>query len=258
MLNERVAPVGRKWMWTDDTIMSVSIVENLAAQGGIECESLAKAFGERYNADAGRGYGRGAHQVLDAIWHGLPFDVAARLLFEGQGSMGNGGGMRSAPIGAYFCADLDAVVEHARKSALPTHAHPEGAAGAIAVAIAAARVFAGERDARALLEAVVERTPAGETRSRLARAIPMLRAEPLTVATELGNGANVIASDTIPFAVWCAATHLADYAGALWACGDVGGDIDTTCAIAGGIIVGAVGVEGIPLEWRNSREALPA
>ena len=258
MLNDRVVPVGRQWMWTDDTIMSVSIVDNLAAHGGIDCTSLAKAFGDRYNADAGRGYGRGAHQVLDAIWHGLPYDVAARLLFDGQGSMGNGGGMRSAPIGAYFCDDLDAVVEHARRSAAPTHAHPEGAAGAIAVAIAAARVFAGERDPRAVLEAVVERTPAGETRSRLARAIPMLDAEPLTVATELGNGAQVISADTIPFAVWCAATHLEDYAGALWACGDVGGDIDTTCAIAGGIVVGSVGVAGIPVEWRNSREALPA
>ena len=258
MLNERVAPVGRRWMWTDDTIMAVSIVENLAAHRGIECESLAKAFGDRYTADAGRGYGRGAHQVLDAIWHGMPYDAAARLLFDGQGSMGNGGGMRSAPIGAYFMEDLDAVVEHARRSAAPTHAHPEGIAGAIAVAVAAARVFAGERDPRALLEAVIERTPAGETRSRLVRAIPLLREEALTVATELGNGAQVISADTIPFAVWSAATHLDDYPGALWACGDVGGDIDTTCAIAGGIVVGATGLAGIPVEWRNSREPLPA
>jgi ADP-ribosylglycohydrolase len=85
----------------------------------------------------------------------------------------------------------------------------------------------------------------------------MLRAEPITVAAELGNGSAVIASDTIPFAVWCAATHLADYAGALWACGDVGGDIDTTCAIVGGIVVGATGLDGIPADWRTSREPLP-
>lgn len=258
MLDARAAPVGRTWMWTDDTIMAVSIVENLAAHGHIDSASLATAFGDRYTADAGRGYGRGAHQVLDAISHGMPYDVAARLLFDGQGSMGNGGGMRSAPIGAYFCTDLAAVVDNARRSAAPTHTHPEGVAGAIAVAIAAARVFAGERDPRALLATVVEYTPVGETRSRLARAIPMLGAEPLTVATELGNGAAVTSADTIPFAVWAAATHLGDYPAALWACGDVGGDIDTTCAIAGGIVVGAVGLAGVPAEWRNSREALPA
>jgi ADP-ribosylglycohydrolase len=108
-----------------------------------------------------------------------------------------------------------------------------------------------------LLETVVEHTPAGPTRDGLRRAIALLRAEPITVAAELGNGSRVIASDTIPFAVWCAATHLDDYAGACWACASVGGDIDTTCAMVGGIIVGAVGLAGIPAEWRASREPLP-
>jgi ADP-ribosylglycohydrolase len=257
-LDARTAPVGRTWMWTDDTAMALSIVEVLLARGGIDEEMLAQGFARRYNADAGRGYGRGAHQVLDLLWHGMPYASAARTLFDGQGSMGNGGGMRSAPIGAYFMEDLAAVVEHAKRSAAPTHAHPDGIAGAVAVAIAAARVFAGERDPRALLEAVVEHTPAGPTKTNLSRAIRLIGAEPLTVATELGNGSQVIASDTVPFAVWCAATYLADYAKALWACGDVGGDIDTTCAIVGGIVVGAVGAAGIPADWRSSRESLPA
>ena len=55
----------------------------------------------------------------------------------------------------------------------------------------------------------------------------------------------------------CAATHLADYAGGLWACGAVGGDVDTTCAMVGGIVVGAVGLDAIPAEWRAAREPLP-
>ena len=164
--------------------------------------------------------------------------------------------MRAAPVGAYFAGDLDAVVEHAARSAAPTHAHPEGAAGAIAVAVAAASVAAGERDPRAVLETVAARTPAGPTRAGVRRAITMLAAEPVAVAAELGNGSQVLASDTVPFAVWCAATHLHDYAGALWACCDVGGDIDTTCAMVGGIVVGAVGIAGIPAAWRAAREPL--
>ena len=118
-------------------------------------------------------------------------------------------------------------------------------------------MFAGERDGRALLETVVAKTPAGPTRDGVRRAIAMLRAEPITVAAELGNGSNVLCADTVPFALWCAATHLTDYVGALWACGEVGGDIDTTCAMVGGIVVGAVGLEGIPAPWRASREPLP-
>ena len=257
-LGDRTAPIGRRWMWTDDTAMSVSIVEVLAEVGGIDPEKLAHAFVRRYVVDPARGYGRGAHEVLAAIGTGTPFAIAARALFDGQGSCGNGGGMRSAPIGAYFGGDLDAVVDHAARSAAPTHAHPEGAAGAIAIAVAAARVFSGERDPRALLECVVEHTPTGQTRDGIRRSIAMLRAEPITVAAELGNGSRVLASDTVPFACWCAATRLTDYVDALWSCASVGGDIDTTCAMVGGIIVGAVGLAGIPAAWRAAREPLPA
>jgi ADP-ribosylglycohydrolase len=257
-VEHRTAPHGRTWIWTDDTAMATSVVEVLTECEGIDEERLALAFARRYDADSSRGYGRGAHQVLDAIHCGIPYGVAARLVFNGEGSCGNGGGMRSAPIGAYFADDLDAVVAHAARSAAPTHAHPDGAAGAIAIAVAAAAVFAGERDPRALLETVVARTPDGPTRAGLQRAIPMLGAEHVTVAAELGNGSRVLAADTIPFAVWCVATHLDDYAGACWSCVEVGGDIDTTCAMVGGIIVGAVGLSGVPSEWRNAREPLPA
>jgi len=256
-LAQRATPAAKRWIWTDDTMMAISIVEQLQAGGAIDAAELAAGFARRYIADPARGYGRGAHEVLAAIAAGAPYEAAAGALFGGQGSCGNGGGMRSAPIGAYFSDDLDAAVEHAVRSSKPTHAHPEGTAGAIAVAVAAAAVFAGERDPRALLELVVARTPAGATRDGIRRAIPMLRAEPITVAAELGNGSHVLAADTVPFAVWCAATHLDNYAEALWACGDVGGDIDTTCAIAGGIVVGAVGIDGIPAAWRTAREPLP-
>jgi ADP-ribosylglycohydrolase len=257
-LSGRRAPAAKRWMWTDDTAMAISIVDVLRDTGGIDPGVLADAFARRYLADPARGYGRGAHQVLAEIAAGKPFETAARALFGGQGSCGNGGGMRSAPIGAYFAGELETVADHAARSAMPTHAHPEGAAGAVAIAVAAAAVFAGERDGRTLLDTVVAHTPAGATRDGVRRAISMLRAEPITVAAELGNGSNVLSADTVPFALWCAATHLTDYVGALWACGEVGGDIDTTCAMVGGIVVGAVGLEGIPAPWRASREPLPA
>jgi ADP-ribosylglycohydrolase len=255
-LEHRTVPAG-PWMWTDDTAMAVSIVQVLSATGGVDIALLARAFGERYMLEPVRGYGSAAHQILSDIAQGVPCEIAARGVFGGEGSCGNGGGMRSAPVGAYFAGDLDAVVAHAARSAMPTHVHSDGVAGAVAMAVAAAAVFGGERDPRALLETVVARTPPGPTHDGIRRAIPMLRVEHVTAAAELGNGSRVLASDTIPFAIWCAATHLADYTGACWACVDVGGDIDTTCAMVGGIIAGAVGLDGIPAAWRASREALP-
>ena len=256
-VSDRAAPTGRRWMWTDDTAMAISIVEQLAARGEIEPGELARAFARRYVAEPARGYGRGAHEVLAEIGAGVPYEEASRALFRGQGSCGNGGGMRAAPIGAYFAGEPARAAEQAMRSALPTHAHPDGIAGAVAVAVAAAVVFAGERDPRAVLEAAAAYAPAGPTQEGLRRAIPLLRVEPVTVAAELGNGSRVLAADTVPFAVWCAAVHLGDYAGALWGCAFVGGDVDTTCAMAGGIIAGAVGEAGIPAAWRAAREPLP-
>src|SRR5690242_11073747 len=92
-LTERAAPVGRTWKWSDDTAMAISIVEQLAERGGIEPGTLAEAFARRYVAEPARGYGRGAHEVLAAIAAGEPYEDAARALFRGQGSRGNGGGM---------------------------------------------------------------------------------------------------------------------------------------------------------------------
>jgi ADP-ribosylglycohydrolase len=253
-LSDRRTPAAKRWIWTDDTAMAFTIVEVLRAHGAIEPAALAVALAKRYAVEPARGYGRGAHEVLSAIATGTPYEVASRTLFGGQGSCGNGGGMRSAPVGAYFTGDLQAVVDQAARSASPTHAHSEGAAGAIAVAVAAAAVFGGDAIARAVNRRRTLRP--GATRDGVRRSIDAAR-EPITVAAELGNGSHVMAADTIPFAVWCAATHLGDYSSALWACGEVGGDVDTTCAIVGGIVVGSVGVDGIPAAWRSAREPLP-
>ena len=255
-ISERQAPSAKVWRWTDDTAMALSIVDVLAAHGAIDEAALAAAFAERYVREPARGYGGGAHQILGALAAGVPYRSAARLVFDGEGSCGNGGGMRSAPIGAYFADDLARVVEHAAHSAAPTHAHPDGVAGAIAIAVAAALATRGERDPARLIAGVAEHTPPGPTRDGLARAQKLVGGDAMLAAVSLGNGSRVISSDTIPFAVWCGAHHLTDYAEALWTCGMVGGDVDTTCAMVGGIVVGAVGLVGIPETWRSAREPL--
>src|SRR5436190_977978 len=89
------------------------------SHGDTGTAELAQAFARRYIADPARGYGRGAHEVLAEIDAGASYETAARALFHGQGSCGNGGGMRSAPIGAYFAGSLGQVVDHAARSAAP-------------------------------------------------------------------------------------------------------------------------------------------
>jgi ADP-ribosylglycohydrolase len=57
--------------------------------------------------------------------------------------------------------------------------------------------------------------------------------------------------------VWCAARHPDDLLSALWTTAEGMGDVDTTCAIAGGVVGARTGLEGIPTEWLDRREDLP-
>ena len=258
-LSNKQPPPGR-WHYTDDTEMALAIVEVLVRHGGIEQDVLARRFAARCAAEPGCGYGPGALRLLREIIAGADWRVASRASFGGAGSFGNGSAIRVAPLGAYFADDLEEVVRQARASAEVTHSHPEGIAGAIAVAVAAAWVWrtAGDSqplDGTEMLNAILGHLPESATR----RGIEQASQTPLdeweyTAANLLGNGSQITVPDTVPFCLWCAAAHLDSYRDALWAAMHVEGDIDTNCAIIGGIVAGAVGREGIPKDWLRARE----
>jgi len=202
-----------------------------------------------------------AHRILQSIGEGTSWKAAARRAFGGEGSCGNGGAMRSAPIGAYFADDYDRVLFEAKLSAEVTHAHPDGQTGAAAVALGAAWMVREGKTAanagHALIEFVLEHLPQTDTYYRLKKALEIpLELSPHTAASVLGNGTQVIASDTVPFCLWCAARHVGDYTEALWTTLSGLGDRDTTCAIVGGITVLGAGRDGIPADWLNAREQI--
>ena len=250
------------WPYTDDTEMALGIADVLGECGEIDQDRLAKVFADRYVQNPYRGYGSGAHDILSAIHRGTEWRKAAGAVFDGQGSMGNGAAMRVAPLGAWFADDLDMAAAQAQLSAEVTHLHPEGIAGAIAIAVACAgccqAIEAGAVLSRDIFfSQVLNRTPAGATRDGIEIAA-RLPSEMWShdVAARLGNGARITSSDTVPFCLWVASRHLDDYTEALWETIHVGGDIDTNCAIVGGIVALMVGREGLPSEWLKMREEL--
>lgn len=250
------------WNYTDDTEQAMAVVEALDAAGRVEQDDLAARLARRYRARPWRGYGGTSHRILQDIGSGMHWAEAASRAFSGMGSMGNGGAMRVAPLGAWFADDYEAAAEQARLSAQVTHFHPDAQAGAVAVAVAAAwawRVSVGlePADGLRLIQTAWDHTPDGPTREGLARA--------MTIPTDLsvwsavgwlGNGLKLLSEDTVPFALWCAARHPDDFAEAMWATVTGLGDRDTTCAIVGGIVSLSVGSRGLPADWLASRELL--
>jgi ADP-ribosylglycohydrolase len=242
------------WRWTDDTHMALSIVEILQLHQRIDQDELAKAFARRYIHDPRRGYAGGAHKLLGEIAYGGSWRDIAPTLF-GTGSYGNGGAMRAAPIGGFFFNDLKKVAKEAELSAEVTHAHPEGKAGAVAVAIAAA--IAANKPLPTgvdFIKEILPYIPASITKSQIEAAIPIPPEVVLDAIRQLGSGQNVSAQDTVPFCIWSAAHHLNNFETALWHTAKGLGDVDTTCAIVGGIV--ALSAPEIPEAYLKRREPI--
>ena len=244
------------WYWSDDTAMAISIVENLKERGAIDQESLAGRFAERYMNQPWRGYAGHAAELLHSISRGMHWRQASVMKWP-EGSWGNGGAMRAAPIGAFFDGDPEQAAAEAELSAEITHAHIEGRAGAIAVAAAAAIVAASPQgEPPDLIEQVADFTPESETKTKILLSRGIGPRDVAKAAADLGVGWDISAQGTVPFCIWVAAHYLGTFEGALMLTASMGGDCDTTCAIVGGIV--ASGSSELPAEWLSRRERLPA
>lgn len=256
LLKRRELPPG-SWQWTDDTEMACSVLAVLAEHGRIDQDELARSFAEHHDFD--RGYGPAVNRMLRLIREGGDWRELAAGLFKGQGSWGNGAAMRIAPLGAWYADDPEQATHQAEISSYTTHQHREAVVGCMAVAAAAALAAdpAGPPKPEALLDGVVALVPRSAVGAGLRRARDMLDyGDAATVAAVLGSGRRTSAHDTVPFALWSAARSLGDYERAFWTTAQVGGDVDTTCAIAGGVVA-ATAAGAPPADWLDRTEALP-
>ena len=191
------------WRYTDDTNMALSIYAILRQYGEIVQDLLASSFAGQYHPS--RGYGPAMHGLLGQIQLGILWQKAVKSLFSGQGSYGNGAAMRVAPVGAYFADDLDKVVEQARLSAAVTHAHPEGIAGAIAVAVATGFAWRFRDHEKVpsrteFIDHILPYVPDSIVRAKVRHARDLADGCSVSLAVAaLGNGTGVSAQDTVPF-----------------------------------------------------------
>jgi ADP-ribosylglycohydrolase len=239
------------WSWTDDTEMACSVVAVLREHGHVDQDALAAEFAA--HLDPGRGYGPGAEWRLNQIRNGRAWQEVTET--DGRGSWGNGGAMRVAPLGAWFCDDLPQALRQAELSAVVTHSHFEGIAGTVAVAAAAALRAASPGLAGAdLLDGVIPLVPPGRVRDGLTWALKFSDAG--EAAGKLGTGREMAAHDTVPLALWIAARFADSFTEALWTVARVAEDVDTVGAIVGGVL--AADGSPVPADWHAACEPLPA
>ncbi len=258
-IEERTIPE-TTWEFTDDTVMAISVFEQLERSGTIDQDDLAQQFSINHNKDVNRGYGATARRILREIGEGGNWKVISRNAFEGMGSMGNGASMRVGPIGAYYYDNLNEVKHQAKLSAEITHSNIEGITGAIAVSIATAlatkfNIESTEVSPKNFIESIIKELPDSDTKSKVNKSLSVPYSYNIeTVRNILGDGTKIMVQDTVPFSIWCAAHNLNAFDEALWKAVSILGDRDTICAIVAGITIMSCDEKSIPKDWQNSVE----
>ncbi len=237
--------------YTDDTHMTIGLAEHLVEQGGLVEAELTAHFARRFSQEPWRGYGPGPPRVFAQVERGLPWEEASRSMYGGEGSFGNGGAMRAAPVGIWAARDPALAAGLGRRQAAVTHAHVLGKEGAalIAAGVSLALEFYGPAAFLEGLRSVLESGAYEEALERVEVLLP--DPDPAEVVEMLGNGIEAVRS--VPTAT-CAFLASEDFREAVSFAIGLGGDTDTIAAMAGALAGARDGLSGIPGEWMEMTE----
>ena len=253
---EAVAESAAVLTYTDDTHMMIGIAESLTRSRGFDGEDMAHTFVRNYELEPFRGYGPGPPHIFRLIRAGVAWDEAAHRLYRG-GSYGNGSAMRIAPVGVLYHGNPELLREVAYKSSQITHAHNLGKEGAAlqAYAIALATNLEsqedfGRHDFVAKLTDFVQDTVYQDKLKIIDELIEELNRA--RVIAELGNG--IEAFNSVPTAIYSFLSQPHSFAQAVFNAISFGGDTDTIAAMTGAISGAYLGVDSIPVKWRERLE----
>ena len=248
----------KKFRYTDDTAMAIGLAESIIKKGCLDQQDLGKTF--RYNdeREPWRGYASGPPTIFSIVKQsGSTYAEAARSLFGGTGSLGNGAAMRIVPVGLFFHDSPD-LYEKACMSAAVTHAHPVGKDGAavqaravsLALKLDPKKPFSGEVFMDTLIDSAI--TPQIEEKMRLVQKLINAQSPPSLAAEQLGQ--TVAVHESMPFALFSFLRHPKSFEDCLFCATLNGGDRDTLGAMACAISGAYLGIESIPHSWRQKLE----
>jgi poly(ADP-ribose) glycohydrolase ARH3 len=244
--------------YTDDTAMAIGLAESIVRAGNLDPQHLGDTFRANFKREPWRGYASGPPTVFSLVERrGVSYEEAARTLYGGEGSFGNGAAMRIVPVGLVF-HDAPDLYEQARLSASVTHAHPIGVDGAAVQARAVAQAvqldprepFPGEGFCRDLMGTA--RTPEMQEKLALVRELIVEGTSPPEAARRLGR--TVAVHESLPFALYAFLRHPHSFEDCLLCATLHGGDCDTLGAMACAVSGAYLGVEAIPRAWREKLE----
>jgi poly(ADP-ribose) glycohydrolase ARH3 len=244
--------------YTDDTAMAIGLAESLVEKRGVDPQHLGETFSDNFAREPWRGYAPGPPCIFSMVRQsGITYSDAAKTLFEGKGSLGNGAAMRISPLGLFYHDSPD-LYEQACASSRVTHGHPVGMDGAAVQAFAVAQAvtldpheeFRSGEFIRALIE--FARTPEIQEKMKGISELIAQDVPPDKAAPRLGR--TVAVHESMPFAIYSFLRNPESFEECLFTATLHGGDRDTLGAMAGAISGAYLGVDAIPELWRSKLE----
>ena len=247
-----------EYRYTDDTAMAIGLAQSIIKAKGIDQQNLGDTFSANFEREPWRGYASGPPTIFSLVVNrGISYTEAARVMFGGSGSLGNGAAMRIAPLGLFFHR-ADDLYEKAALSAQVTHAHPVGMDGAAVQAWAVASAVKLDPQQAFPLEGFVQgltdfaRTPEIQTKMKLIQKLITEEVPPDAAADELGR--SVAVHESMPFAIYSFLKYPKSFEACLFCAILHGGDRDTLGAMACAISGAYLGIEAIPHVWHQKLE----
>ncbi|UCH00425.1 MAG: ADP-ribosylglycohydrolase family protein, partial [Deltaproteobacteria bacterium] len=85
----------KEFRYTDDSAMSIGLAESILKKGFLDQQDLGETFRTNFQREPWRGYASGPPTIFSMVERlGITYAEAARSLFGGSGSFGNGAAMR--------------------------------------------------------------------------------------------------------------------------------------------------------------------
>ncbi len=245
-------------VYTDDTAMALGLAESLIRTKDIDQKDIGDTFAKNFFNEPWRGYAGGPPTIFSMVKNlKIPYVEAAKTLFGGKGSFGNGAAMRIVPVGLYFF-DCSNLYEKAAASAEVTHAHCIGKDGAAiqAIAIASAVKMLPEEDfdAEDFVETLVKAARTTEIKSKLSLVKTLItdNASPAEAIKAIGR--SVAVHESMPFSLYCFLKFPRNFKDCLFCATLHGGDRDTLGAMACSISGSYLGIKNIPIDWLDKLE----
>ncbi len=254
------------------TEMTLALAMSLIERQTADSEHCAKTYADFFVSEPRRGYGPAAAKALEMICSGTPgiYKKTGTLTFK-EGSYGNGGAMRIAPVGLAFRNAYPHIIHRAVIAALLcTHVHPDAIDGAILQArivgaMAKANTFKREYVGewlQTLEKQTMRDRPLAAALGTLHRAFADRLSDEdfLNLVCEKNDSGRIFqihTAEAVVCALWAFAHHVDDPEAAVIRAVNLGGDTDAIGAMTGALCGALHGAAWIPKRWFDNLENAP-